>query len=182
MRTIAIAGNVGQDPEGIKYFESGQSVCNFSVAVRGGKDKQTGEDKTLWFRCAAWGKTAEIAAQYLSKGSKVAVSGDLDLTEFTAKDGTKKASLEIRVSTLTLLDSKKDSQDSQQPTTYQQPSVQNTPPPLPAEHAAYLQQFIALNNIPPAKALQITGGRGANQLYAHEYNDVLAKLQAAAQF
>lgn len=175
MRTISIAGNVGQNPEH-KYLDSGQNVCNFSVAVRGDKDKATGENKTLWFRCNAWGKTAEIAANYLKKGSKVAISGDLDLTEFTGKDGTVKNSLEIRVSSLTLLDSKGD--DNQQPAqTYQQPAVLN-PPPIPPEQAAQLQQFIAMNAIPSATALQITGGRGANQLFAHEFAGVMNKLQS----
>lgn len=118
MRTISIVGNLGQAPE-TKYFESGQVVANFSVAVRGNKDKSTGENKTLWFKCAAWGKTAEVATNYLKKGSKVGISGDLDLTFFTAKDRSEKASLEISVSSLTLLDPKVESQQEQSQQDYQ---------------------------------------------------------------
>ena len=76
---VIIVGNVGRDPE-TRYMPSGDAVTNISVATSDRyKDKQTGEMKetTEWHRVAFFGKLAEIAGQYLKKGSQVYVEGRL---------------------------------------------------------------------------------------------------------
>ncbi len=103
MKTITIAGNVGQDAR-LKTLDSGDSVLNFSVAV---EDRQGREKKTLWFDCAMWGKRADSVAQYVTKGSKVAVSGDLSTREHEGK-----TYLTVRVAELTLQGGKTDAAPS----------------------------------------------------------------------
>jgi single-strand DNA-binding protein len=93
MKTITIAGNIGRDAE-TRSTPGGDKVTGFTVAV----DDGFGERKrTLWFDCAIWGNRGEKLATYLTKGSKVAVSGDFSTHE---KDG--KTYLKVKVSEVTL--------------------------------------------------------------------------------
>jgi single-strand DNA-binding protein len=71
IKTILI-GNVGKDPEPIRYTPEGKAVCSYSVAVTlgGGDNKQT-----LWYKCTSWEKQAENDSKYLKKGSKVYIEG-----------------------------------------------------------------------------------------------------------
>ncbi|NND46472.1 MAG: single-stranded DNA-binding protein, partial [Woeseiaceae bacterium] len=76
---VIIVGNLGQDPE-TRYMPSGSAVTNFTVATNESwKDKQTGEqkDRTEWHRVAMFNRLAEIAAEYLRKGSQVYIEGKL---------------------------------------------------------------------------------------------------------
>ena len=80
---VIIVGNVGQDPE-TRYMPSGSAVTNFTVATNESwKDKQTGEqkDRTEWHRVAMFNRLAEIAAEYLRKGSQVYIEGKLRTRE-----------------------------------------------------------------------------------------------------
>ena len=81
MKTICIAGNIGKDAV-TRNTQSGDSVTSWSVAVeeRRGQDKQT-----LWFDCSLWGKRGEALCQYLRKGDKVSVSGELSRREHEGK-------------------------------------------------------------------------------------------------
>jgi single-strand DNA-binding protein len=111
-----ILGNLGRDPE-TRYLQSGAAVTNFSVATsERWKDKQTGEqkEKTEWHRCVAFGRQAEIADQYLSKGSKVYVEGSLQTSQYE-KNGQTHYSTEIKVREFQMLDSKGDAAPRQQP-------------------------------------------------------------------
>jgi single-strand DNA-binding protein len=111
MNNINIAGNVGKEPE-IQYFESGQACAKFSVAVRNYKGESD------WFECEAWGKTAQIAADYLHKGSRVAISGSVKIDQWEDKSsGQKRKAWKVNVNQLTLMDSKSDSQQSSRSTT-----------------------------------------------------------------
>ncbi|NBX98916.1 MAG: single-stranded DNA-binding protein, partial [Burkholderiaceae bacterium] len=86
---VIIVGNVGRDPE-TRYLPSGDAVTNISVATSDRyKDKQTGEMKetTEWHRVAFFGKLAEIAGQYLKKGSQVYVEGSLRTRKWTDQSG-----------------------------------------------------------------------------------------------
>lgn len=107
MNNITLAGNVGRAPE-LKFFgESGNSVAKFSIAVRNHKGESD------WFDCEAWGKTAQIAADYLKAGSKVAVSGSVKIEQWEDKaSGQKRKSWRINVSQLTLMDSKGEKSDT----------------------------------------------------------------------
>jgi single-strand DNA-binding protein len=101
---IVILGNLGGDPE-MRYMPDGTAVTNFSVATsRRWNDRQTGQpvDETTWFRVSVWGRRAEVANQYLQKGSRVLVEGRLrpdpatgGPRTFTRQDGTVGASYEI---------------------------------------------------------------------------------------
>ena len=86
---VIIVGNVGRDPE-TRYMPSGDAVTNISVATSDRyKDKQTNEMKetTEWHRVAFFGKLAEIAGQYLKKGSQVYVEGRLRTRKWTDASG-----------------------------------------------------------------------------------------------
>jgi single-strand DNA-binding protein len=94
---VIIVGNVGRDPE-TRYMPSGDAVTNISVATSDRyKDKQSGEMKetTEWHRVAFFGKLAEIAGQYLKKGSQVYVEGRLRTRKWTDASGQEKYSTEI---------------------------------------------------------------------------------------
>lgn len=105
---ITIVGNVGQDPE-MRYTPSGQPVTSFSLAVNKswvGADGQR-QDKTLWFRVTCWRKLAETVSEYVKKGSKVLVVGEIEEARpWTDKDGNSRASLEVTANTVRFLDSK----------------------------------------------------------------------------
>ena len=112
-----IIGHLGQDPE-MRYTPSGIAVTSFSVATKKtwtGADGQR-QEKTVWFRCSSWNKQAEIVTQYLKKGSKVHIIGELDEPRvFTDRDGNARSSLEMRAITVTFLDSKGDTPGTAQP-------------------------------------------------------------------
>jgi len=105
---VIIVGNLGRDPE-TRYMPSGDAMTNIAVATTDKwKDKATGEQKeaTEWHRVAFFGKLAEIAGQYLKKGSQVYVEGKLRTRKWTDKDGIEKYSTEIIADTLQMLGSR----------------------------------------------------------------------------
>lgn len=93
---IVIVGYLGRDPE-IRYTPQGTAVCNFSIATTEKRKDKAGEaqDVTTWFRVSAWGKQAELANQYLSKGRQVYVEGRLRQEEYTDREGNRRQSLEV---------------------------------------------------------------------------------------
>ena len=102
-----IIGNVGSDPD-IRTMPNGNQVVNLSIATSDEwKDKQTGEkkEKTEWHRCVFFNKIADIAAQYVNKGSKLYIEGRLQTRSYE-QDGVKKYSTEIVVNDMQMLDSK----------------------------------------------------------------------------
>lgn len=102
---VIIVGNLGRDPE-TRYMPSGDAVTNINVATTDRyKDKQSGEmrEATEWHRISFFGKLAEIAGQYLKKGSQVYVEGSLRTRKYTDKDGVEKYATEIRAETMQML-------------------------------------------------------------------------------
>ncbi|MEM8815394.1 MAG: single-stranded DNA-binding protein [Pseudomonadota bacterium] len=94
---VIIVGNLGQDPD-TRYMPSGGAVTNFTVATNESwKDKQTGEqkDRTEWHKIAMFGRLAEIAAEYLRKGSQVYVEGKLRTRKWQDRDGNDRYTTEI---------------------------------------------------------------------------------------
>jgi single-strand DNA-binding protein len=94
---VIIVGNLGQDPD-TRYMPSGAAVTNFTVATNESwKDKQTGEQKerTEWHKVAMFGRLAEIAAEYLRKGSQVYVEGKLRTRKWQGQDGQDRYTTEI---------------------------------------------------------------------------------------
>ena len=105
---IILVGNLGRDPE-MRSFPSGDQVANITIATTDKwKDKQTGEMKeaTEWHRVVFNGRLAEIAGQYLRKGSQVYVEGSLRTRKWTDKDGQEKFTTEIRADQMQMLGSR----------------------------------------------------------------------------
>ena len=115
---VILVGNLGAKPE-VKYASNGNAISNLSVATsESWTDKSTGQkqEKTEWHRVSLFGKLAEIAGQYLDKGSKVYVEGKLQTRKYTDKDGIERWTTDIVVSgfngTLQMLDRRDDSSSS----------------------------------------------------------------------
>jgi single-strand DNA-binding protein len=107
---ITIVGYLGKDPE-IRYTPDGQAVCNFSIATtEKRKDSRTGEfkDITTWFRVTLWGRKAEVANQYLSKGKQVYLEGTLRQDEWTDRDGATRITLAVSATEMHFLGVKGD--------------------------------------------------------------------------
>ena len=94
---VILVGNLGQDPE-TRYMPSGGAVTNFTLATNESwKDKQSGEQKerTEWHRVAMFNRLAEVAAEYLRKGSQVYVEGKLRTRKWQDRDGNDRYTTEI---------------------------------------------------------------------------------------
>ena len=105
---VIVVGNLGKDPE-TRYVPSGDAVTNITVATTDTwKDKATGEKKesTEWHRIAFFGKLAEIAGQYLKKGSQVYVEGKLRTRKWQDKDGQDRYTTEIIADQMQMLGSR----------------------------------------------------------------------------
>lgn len=109
INTINLVGRAGTDPD-VKYFESGSVVCNLTMAV---DRRSRNSDKPDWFNLEIWGKTAEVAANYVRKGSLIGVSGSLKLDRWQDRaTGVERTKPVIRVDRLELLGSKRDNDSS----------------------------------------------------------------------
>ena len=89
MNTATFAGNVGQDPRmnSVNTQNGPKSVLNFSLAVQKRTKDQQGNYETLWIDCAVWGDRAEKLSQYITKGTKLAVSGSVDVDSYEGNNG-----------------------------------------------------------------------------------------------
>lgn len=133
-----IVGHLGKDPES-RYTASGDPVCNFSVATsESWKDKATGEkrEQTEWHRISMFGKLAEIAGQYLKKGSLVYIEGRIKTRKWQTQDGQDRYTTEIQADTMKMLGSKQGGQQ-QAPggddPGYQAPPAPRQPAPQPRQ-------------------------------------------------
>jgi len=102
---VIIVGTLGRDPE-VKYLASGDAVCNLSVATsESWKDKKTGKkvEKTEWHKIILFKRLAEIAGEYLSKGSSVYIEGKLQTRKWQDKNGKDHYSTEIIAGELQML-------------------------------------------------------------------------------
>lgn len=114
---VIVVGNLGRDPE-IRTFPSGDQVANATIATTDKwKDKQSGEMKeaTEWHRVVFNGRLAEIAGQYLRKGSQVYVEGSLRTRKWTDQSGVEKYSTEIRADQMQMLGGKAGGSDAPAP-------------------------------------------------------------------
>lgn len=105
---VILIGNIGSDPE-VKYTPSGAPVANFSLATsESWTDKASGQkqERTEWHRLVLWRKLAEIAGQYLKKGSKIYVEGKLQTRSWDDQSGQKRYMTEIIVDVMEMLDSR----------------------------------------------------------------------------
>jgi single-strand DNA-binding protein len=121
VNSVTLIGNVGADPD-IRYAANGTCIANLRLAVNDFYNDSAGQkvQKTYWFNMAAFAKTAEVVANYVSKGSKIGIVGKLIQREYQAKDGTNRSVVEIRIDSLELLGKKdgagnSDGQQNRQP-------------------------------------------------------------------
>lgn len=117
---VIIVGTLGNDPE-VKYSASGSAIANLSVATsEQWKDKQTGEKKeqTEWHRVVIFGKLAEVAGEYLRKGSQVYIEGQLRTRKWTDSNGVDRYTTEIVIpqmgGVMQMLGGKRDDSGQQQ--------------------------------------------------------------------
>lgn len=142
---VIIVGNLGRDPE-MRTFPSGDQVANVTIATTDKwKDKQTGEMKeaTEWHRVVFNGRLAEIAGQYLRKGSQVYVEGSLRTRKWTDQSGVEKYSTEIRADQMQMLGSRQggdhgdDDRQSRAPAPAPRPQQRNAPAPAPRASSGF---------------------------------------------
>jgi len=114
---VIIVGNLGADPE-TRYLPSGEAVTNIRVATsERWKDKTSGEMKeaTEWHRISFFGRLAEVAGEYLKKGSQVYVEGQLRTRKWQDKEGQDRYSTEIRADEMKMLGRKEGSGEGREP-------------------------------------------------------------------
>ena len=101
---VILIGRLGADPD-VRYTPGGQAVANFNIATDEGYTDKNGQkqDKTEWHRIVAWGRTAELAGQYLKKGREVYIEGKLETREWQDKEGAKRYTTEVKVQALQFL-------------------------------------------------------------------------------
>jgi len=132
---VILIGNLGKDPE-VKYMTSGEAVTNITVATsEGWKDKSTGEqvEKTEWHRVVFFRRLAEIAGEYLKKGSKVYIEGKLQTRKWQGQDGQDRYTTEIVANEMQMLDGRGGSAPMNAPSSSAKPQQQQ---PAMASEAA----------------------------------------------
>ena len=103
MNKVILIGKLTKDPE-LRYAAgNGTAVCRFTVAIT----RQFKKDETDFINCVAFGKTGETITQYFTKGSKIAITGNIRTGSYDAKDGTKRYTTDVIVETFEFVESKK---------------------------------------------------------------------------
>jgi single-strand DNA-binding protein len=107
LNVVSLVGRVGTEPD-VRYFESGSVVCKLTLAV---DRRSRNNDQPDWFNLELWGKTAEVAAQYVRKGSLIGVTGALKFDHWKDRTtGMDRSQPVIRVDRMDLLGSKRDAE------------------------------------------------------------------------
>lgn len=166
---VILVGNCGQDPE-MRFMPQGGAVTNVSIATsESWKDKQTGQqqERTEWHRVVFFNRLAEIAGEYLKKGSKVYVEGSLRTRKWQDQSGQDKYTTEIVANEMQMLDSR-NMQGQGYGDSYGQPPQQPTPP-MPSGQ----------NMAPQAQPMQNQGM--ANQGYSQPAQAPQQRPQSAPQ-
>jgi single-strand DNA-binding protein len=140
-----LIGNLGRDPE-IRYMPNGDAVCNVSLATtESWNDKASGErrDVTEWHRVVLYRKLAEIAGQYLKKGSQVYFEGRIRTRKWQDKDGVDRYTTEIDASEMKLLGRREGSGDAPMPRDNPDaaPDISRTSPPAKASDSGGFGSF-----------------------------------------
>ena len=122
LNKVILIGNLGRDPE-VRYLPSGDAVANFSIATSENWKDRNGQrqERTEWHNISMFGRLAEIAGQYLKKGSKVYIEGRIQSRKYTGKDGIERTAFDIIASEMKMLGGKAEGGEGQ-----------HNPPPQPA--------------------------------------------------
>lgn len=130
MNKLTIIGNLTNNPE-MRVTQSGINVCSFGVAVNR-RRAQGAEPQADFFRVSAWRGLAENCQKYLAKGRKVAVTGSVSVSVYTASNGEARANLEVNADDVEFLSPKNEDQP-------QQATVNHSQPQLPMESKGYVE-------------------------------------------
>lgn len=144
LNKVILIGNLGRDPE-TRYMTNGDAVCNFSVATsENWTDRNSGQrqERTEWHNIVLYRKLAEIAGQYLKKGSQVYLEGKIQSRKYTDKNGIERTAYEIIGSEMKMLGGKTEG-SSESANTAEPP-----PPPRRQDSAAPVQQVDDTDGIP----------------------------------
>ena len=128
LNKVILIGRLGRDPE-VRYMPNGEAVCNFSIATdETWKDRQTGQrqERTEWHNITLYRRMAEVAGQYLKKGSLVYIEGRIQSRKYTDKNGIERTAYEIIGSEMKMLGGGNDGG---------QQNAQHTPPAPPSRQA-----------------------------------------------
>ena len=125
---VILIGNLGQDPE-VRYMPNGKAVAIFSVATSEVWTDQQGQkqERTEWHRCVIYARLAEIAGEYLKKGSKVYLEGRLQTREWQDQQGQKHYTTEIIVGEMQMLDGRNTAISQPAPSATNQPPAYQPP-------------------------------------------------------
>ncbi len=125
---VILVGNLGRDPE-VRYMPSGDAVANITIATTETWKDKAGEkqEQTEWHRVAMFGKTAEIAGEYLKKGSQVYIEGRLQTRKWTDKEGQERYTTEIRADRMQMLGSRSGGSDRMPPPDDEPPARASAP-------------------------------------------------------
>lgn len=170
---VIIVGNCGSDPE-VKQFANGGSVTTISVATsEQWNDKQTGEkrEQTEWHRISLYNKLAEIAAQYLRKGSQVYVEGSLRTRKYQDQNGQDRYVTEIRADQMQMLGG---NQAQQNNGGYQQQNNHQQPQPNAYAQAALNTAQNVVQNTPVGQAVNQSFANGQSVPPAYQNNPQFA--------
>ena len=108
INSVTLVGRAGRDPE-VRYFESGTVVANLTMAV----NRRNRNDEPDWFNLEIWGKQAQVAADYVKKGSLIGITGSFKMDSWNDRNtGEDRNKPVVRVDRLELLGSKRDSENS----------------------------------------------------------------------
>ncbi|MGD8375789.1 MAG: single-stranded DNA-binding protein [Acidobacteriota bacterium] len=101
---VILIGNLGRDPE-VRYTQGGSAVANLNLATNEVFNDRNGQrqERTEWHRVVVWGKQAEIAKEYLSKGRQIYVEGSLQTRQWEDKDGNKRYTTEVKCQRFVML-------------------------------------------------------------------------------
>lgn len=144
LNRATILGRLTRDPE-LRTTTNGRSVCSLAVATnRVWLNAQTGvkEEKVEFHNCVVWGKLAEIASQYLSKGRRIYLEGRLETRNWVGQDGLKRYRTEIIVDNFIMLDGPRQPGQGSAPTV----KIDDEAPPVPGEEEA--EEEIKVEDIP----------------------------------
>lgn len=148
LNKVILIGNLGRDPE-VRYMPNGEAVCNFSIATsETWNDRQTGQrqERTEWHNITLYRRLAEVAGQYLKKGSQVYIEGRIQSRKYTGKDGIERTAYDIIGSEMKMLGGRQSSGSSAPYDESYQPAPQQQYQQQPYQ----AQQQPAYNSEPPA--------------------------------
>lgn len=128
LNKVILIGYLGRDPT-VRYMPNGDAVCNFSIATSESWKDQSGQkqERTEWHNITLYRKLAEIAGQYLEKGSLIYLEGKIQSRKYTDKQGVESTAYEIIGNEMKMLDSKS-SGGAEQHTTAPRPAQRQAPP------------------------------------------------------